>query len=51
VTLGGESAELVLKPGMKEEGGTFDRFGVFSIPPGGQLVRIYFDDISYTAGK
>jgi len=51
VTLGGESAELVLKPGMKEEGGRFDRFGVFSIPPGGQLVRIYFDDISYTAGK
>lgn len=49
VTLGGESVVLALKPGVKAEGATFDRFGMFTSQAGGQLVRIYLDDLSYTA--
>jgi hypothetical protein len=39
----------VLRPGQKEEGATFDRFGVFTSDIGGQMVKIYFDDLKYTA--
>jgi hypothetical protein len=51
VTLGGESATLALKKGVKEEGARFDRFGLFNSNIGGQLVRIYFDDLKYTATR
>lgn len=49
-TLGGESVTLPLKPGRKAEGASFDRFGLFSTYPGGQMVKIYFDDLEYTVG-
>jgi hypothetical protein len=49
VTLGKESVTLVLKKGQKAEGGRFDRFGLFNSTAGGQLVRIYLDDLKYTA--
>lgn len=48
-TLGGESAILKLKPGQKAAGATFDRFGLFSSTIGGQMVKAYLDDLSYTA--
>lgn len=51
VTLGDESVTLPLKPGRKEEGATLDRFGMFTSQMGGQMVRIYLDDLTYTAGK
>jgi hypothetical protein len=47
--LGEESVTAALKPGQKEEGATFDRFGVFTSNIGGQMVQIYFDDLKYTA--
>jgi hypothetical protein len=51
VTLGDQSVVLALKPGQKAQGADFDRFGMFTSQAGGQLVRIYLDDLSYTAAK
>ena len=50
-TLGGESATLPLKPGQKAEGAQLDAFGMFSITIGGQMVKAYFDDLTYTARR
>ena len=49
VTLGDETVTAALKEGQKEEGTTFDRFGVFTSNIGGQMVQIYFDDLKYSA--
>jgi len=51
VKLGEESVTLPLKPGDKEKGATLDRFGLFTINRGGAYVKIYFDDLTYTASK
>jgi hypothetical protein len=51
VTLGKESVTLPLKKGLKAQGATFDRFGVFTPNIGGQIVRIYLDDLKYTAAR
>jgi hypothetical protein len=49
VTLDGKSVTLALKPGSKSEGARFDHFGLMTANPGGQMVKIYFDDLKYTA--
>jgi len=49
VTLGKETATLPLKPGQKAEGASLDRFGMFTSTIGGQMVKIYLDDLKYTA--
>ena len=49
VTLGEASVTLPLKPGQKAEFGNLDRFGFFNSTIGGQMVKIYLDDLSYTA--
>ena len=46
--LGGDSVSLPLKPGDKQIGATFDRFGLFTSHIGGSYVRIFFDDLAYT---
>jgi hypothetical protein len=51
VTLGGESVTLDLKAGAKSKDAIFDRFGIFCIGTGGGQVKVYFDDLKYTAGK
>jgi hypothetical protein len=51
VTLGTESVTLPLKPGQKAEGAVLDRFGFFTLTVGGQMVKIYLDDLKYTAVK
>ena len=51
MTLDKESVTLVLKSGIKAQGALFDRFGLFTSTIGGQLVRIYLDDLKYTAGR
>jgi hypothetical protein len=48
-TLGAESVRLALKPGQKAEGASLDRFGLFNATVGGQMVKIYLDDLTYTA--
>ncbi|MFA6564232.1 MAG: hypothetical protein WCV00_20185 [Verrucomicrobiia bacterium] len=50
VTLGRESVTLALKPGQKAQGASLDRFGLFTSTAGGQMVKIYLDDLEYTAG-
>lgn len=42
---------LPLKEGQKSEGATLDRFGLFTSDIGGQQVKIYLDDLKYTARK
>ena len=49
MSLGDESVTLVLKKGIKAQGARFDRFGVFTSTIGGQVVRIFLDDLNYTA--
>jgi len=51
VTLGDESVALDLNPGDKSEGATFDRFGLLSVAPGGSVVTVYLDDLSYTSSR
>jgi len=51
LTLGQESVTLALKKGMKVQGASFDRFGLFNATVGGQVVRIYLDDLQYTASR
>jgi len=48
-TLGKDSVVLSLKDGDKAKGGRFDRFGLFTGHRGGSFVRIYLDDLKYTA--
>jgi hypothetical protein len=50
-TLGEESVTLTLRKNAKAEGASFDRFGLFNLAEGGQLVKIYLDDLKYTAGR
>jgi len=51
VTLGTESVTLALKSGIKAQSGNFDRFGLFTPAIGGQSVRMYLDDLTYTSGR
>jgi hypothetical protein len=51
VTLGKESVTLVLRKGVKAQGARFDRFGLFTSNIGGQMVRVYLDDLKYTAAR
>jgi hypothetical protein len=51
VTLDNESVTLHLKKGVKAQGAHFDRFGLFTSTTGGQMVKIYLDDIKYTASS
>ena len=51
VTLDKESVTLPLKKGIKAQGARFDRFGLFTSTIGGQIVRIYLDDLKYTAAR
>jgi hypothetical protein len=48
-TLGNESVILPLKAGDKARGARLDRFGLFTSHIGGSFVRVYFDDMQYTA--
>lgn len=49
-TLGKESVTLPLRKGAKQ-GSVFDRFGLFTPAVGGQIVKIFLDDLNYTAGR
>jgi acetyl esterase/lipase len=51
VTLDKETYTLTLKKGVKAQGARFDRFGVFTSTIGGQVVKLFLDDLKYTASK
>ncbi len=50
-TLGADSVTLKLTKEQKRmaAGARFDHFGLFSTGPGGQMVKLYLDDLQYTA--
>lgn len=52
-TLGTESVTHNLRPGQKAAAreARFDHFGLFSHGPGGQIVKLYLDDLEYTAAS
>ena len=52
-TLGAESVTHNLRPGQKAAAKdlVLDHFGLFATSPGGQIVKLYLDDLNYTAGK
>jgi hypothetical protein len=49
VTLGAETVTLALRPDQKNQGASLDRFGPFTSTTGGQMVKIYLEDLKYTA--
>lgn len=51
VTLGDQSMTFPLKKGVKARGAHFDHFGLLSSGSGGQMVRIFLDDLEYTAAR
>jgi hypothetical protein len=48
VTLGTETVTLALKPGQKNQDASLDRFGLFTSTTGGQMVKLYLDELKYT---
>jgi hypothetical protein len=50
VSLDNQSVKLSLRRGFKQ-GALFDRFGLFNPGEGGQIVKIYLDDLKYTASR
>ncbi|MCR4412332.1 MAG: hypothetical protein NUV77_07895 [Thermoguttaceae bacterium] len=50
-TLGDQTVALALKPGDKAKGATLDRFGLFTTHIGGSFLKVYFDDLTYTAAR
>jgi hypothetical protein len=50
-TLGDESTTLDLKQGQKKKAkdAVLEHFGMFATGPGGQIVKLYLDDLEYTA--
>jgi RNA polymerase sigma factor (sigma-70 family) len=51
VTLGDESVTLPLRKGRRVKEACFDRFGLFTSAAGGSLMKVYFDDLKYTAAR
>jgi hypothetical protein len=51
VTLDGAAQTLDLRPGDRQIGATFDRFGFFNVQSGGNHVYVYIDDLIYTGGS
>jgi hypothetical protein len=51
VMLGNEAITLELKAGDKSPDAIFDRFGFFTSTTGGQMVKAYWDNLSYSSGK
>jgi hypothetical protein len=51
LTLDGQSAAVELSAGARAEGGRLDRFGLMTVGPGGGSLKVYFDELAYTAGR
>ena len=51
VTLDGVSRTTTLEPGHRQDGASFDRFGIFNMQRGGWHVVFTIDDLVYTAKR
>jgi len=50
ITLDGRPGTMLLRPGDKEDGAHFDRFGIITTHIDGNGQTVYFDDLTYTVG-
>ena len=50
-TLDGKATTFDLTDGMRRNGATFNRFGLANVRRGGNSVRVYLDDLTYTARR
>lgn len=50
-TLDGVSDAIELRPGDRQRGAKFDRFGIFNLQSGGHAVETYLDDLRFTSRK
>jgi hypothetical protein len=48
VKLDGTIEKLVLQPGHRGQGASFDRFGLFNLQVGGHFVELAIDEVTYT---
>jgi hypothetical protein len=51
VTFDGLRQTLALRPGDKQAGAVFDRFGFFNLQSGGHYVLAFVDDLQYTSHR
>lgn len=51
VTLDDRTQTLDIRPGDRQRGATFDRFGLFNVQSGGHFVEVYLDDLAYTGRR
>lgn len=51
ITLGSDTLRADLTKKQRQTGATFDRFGLMNPRKGGKYVDVYFDDLSYVAGR
>lgn len=49
--LDGKRVALDMVPGHKQQGASFNRFGVFNMRRGGHYMTVYFDDLKYTVAS
>ncbi|MFO0949152.1 MAG: hypothetical protein U1D30_25115 [Planctomycetota bacterium] len=49
-TLDGQRQVVELAPGEKRDDATLDHFGIWNLQSGGHFVKVYLDDLRYTAG-
>ncbi len=50
IMLDGQAGTMLLRPGDKEDGAHFDRFGIITTHIDGNGQTVYFDDLTYTVG-
>jgi hypothetical protein len=48
--LDGRPGTMLLRPGDKEDGAHFNRFGIITTHIDGNGQTVYFDDLTYTVG-
>lgn len=49
IRLDEKPSSFALPAGLRKQGATFDRFGIFAHEGGGRASRVYWDDLEYTA--
>jgi hypothetical protein len=51
VRLDGETATITISEAQRQQGASFDRFGLFNLQVGGHFVDVALDDLSYAIGS
>ena len=51
IWLDDKPTSFALPPGLRKQGATFDRFGIFAQEGGGRASTVYWDDLEYTTAR